>query len=153
MRLTRQTRKPGRIGLNMAAMVDVVFLLLIFFMCTSAAPEIENELPTDLPRITGEVPKKEELDPIRIRLTGSGGNVRLSCDGQTCVDAAGRASFDVLVAKLARRHAVLDASVVEPTVIISGEGEVPFGHMVRALNSGKTVGFKRVYFSAKGTDS
>jgi len=152
MRLTRQTKQPGRLGLNMAAMIDVVFLLLIFFMCTSAAPEIENELPTRLPQSTGERAKTEEFDPIRIRLSRPAETLLLTCDDQPCVDAAGRASFGSLVLKLSQRRAVKPPAVVDVPVIIEGEAGVPFGKMIRALNSCYATDFRRVAFSAKGTE-
>ena len=85
MKLTRQTKKPGRIELNMASMIDVVFLLLIFFMCTSAAPEIENELPTKLPRSSGERDRQEDFDPIRIRLANPQKKLALTIDDTPCI--------------------------------------------------------------------
>jgi len=152
MRLTRQTKKPGRIELNMASMIDVVFLLLIFFMCTSANPEVEHEMKTQMPQVSGGTPEDEPFEPIRIRLSAPEGKLRLTCDGQACVDADGAASFEVLTAELKKRRAIPDPAIAELRVVIEGEPEVAFGRMVAALSACHEADLHRTVFSARGTD-
>ena len=46
--ITKQ-RKKGTIGLNLTAMIDVVFLLLIYFMVATEFKTAEESFPMDLP--------------------------------------------------------------------------------------------------------
>ena len=121
----------------MAPMIDVVFLLLIFFMCTSAIKAIEDEIRTDLPRTgAGKAERDEDFDAVRIRLTGTGKAVLVACDGQPC------ATFDALTAMLKARRAIGDVPA-----IIQGESGVPFGYMVGALDACHRADLHRVAFA------
>ena len=139
MKLTRQTRKPGRIELNMASMIDVVFLLLIFFMCTSTFT-LEKELRSHLPQASGAAAAEPpDFGPVRIKLSSLGKGVLITCDGTSCSD------LDALVKALEARRAVADMAV-----IIEGQGTVPFRYMAGALDACHRADLHRVAFSAKG---
>jgi biopolymer transport protein ExbD len=140
MLLTRQSKTLSRPVLNMASMIDVVFLLLIFFMCTSSFQKLENDLPTQLPQVgVGQDRQADDFDPVRIRLTRSGAGVLVTCDGLAC------ATFDELAEQLRARRAIADVPV-----IIEGQGTVAFRHMVRALDACYREDLRRVAFSARG---
>ena len=53
------------VGANMTPMIDVVFLLIIFFLVSSHLARQENRLPLDLPLASTFVP----LDPLSAPLT------------------------------------------------------------------------------------
>ncbi len=138
MLLTRQKRVPVRPGLNMASMVDIVFLLLIFFMCTSSFVMPEGSLPAQLPR-SGVRADEDMLDPVRIQVNVAGEGVLITCDEQAC------GTDEQLLAMLKERRALADVPV-----IISGQGAVPFDAMVRALDACYQADLWKVAFSAKG---
>ena len=141
MQLTRQRHTSKRAVLNMAAMIDVVFLLLIFFMCTSSFVRPERNLRSRLPQAGAPgAADAEPLDPVRIRLSRSPAGVVVTCDDQAC------ATTDRLVGMLRARRALGD-----PSVIIQGAAAVPFGRMVTALDACHRAGLYRVAFSPKGT--
>ena len=124
------------------SMIDVVFLLLIFFLCSSSMARPEKSLPSRLPRAGPAArPRVDELDAVRIRLFFAGGTVRTTCDGQSC-DAPG----ELLAMLRARRR------LGQPPVIIEGQPDVPFGYMVAALDACRQAGLSRAAFSDKGTD-
>ncbi len=140
MQLTRQRRARERLQLHMAAMIDVVFLLLIFFMCTSSFLRPEKNLPSRLPEAgRGVEADGERLDPVRIRLARQADGVVVTCDDQPCATSEG------LVVMLRARRALGD-----PAVIIQGTGDVPFGNMVAALDACHRAGLLRVAFSPEG---
>tara|TARA_R110002126_G_scaffold11114_22_gene50495 strand:+ start:11326 stop:11736 length:411 start_codon:yes stop_codon:yes gene_type:complete len=59
--------------LNLAPMIDVVFLLLVFFMVATTFASTEEEIPLDLPSAeTGEVAAEDE-EEIIISLDQDGG--------------------------------------------------------------------------------
>ncbi|MCF7958541.1 MAG: biopolymer transporter ExbD [Phycisphaerae bacterium] len=139
MKLTRQTYKPERPSLNMAAMIDVVFLLLIFFMCTTSFTPPESELLAQLPRIEAGQGGREDFEPVRIYLSVAESNpaVLIQCDGLGCDD------FSHLREMLTARKAIADVRV-----IIGGDPTVPFEYMVQAMDVCYDAGLERVAFSA-----
>lgn len=140
MLLSRQKHAPPMPQLNMTPMIDVVFQLLIFFMCTSASHILESDMPAQMPQPGLRNPSQGEFLPIHIRITKTEDGVLILCDQQPCD------TFDTLVGKLrARRQAVQDVPV-----IIEGEPTVPFGNMVAALDACYLAEMKQVAFSPKG---
>ena len=142
MLLTRQKQNPVPPQLNMASMVDVVFLLLIFFMCTSSFTQIEDKLTTQLSQVgSGANQQTIELPPIRISLWRSAsGSVLITC-GE---DIFRESEFRNLVKKLEEWRNIDDIRV-----IIEGQGTVPFGSMVRALDACYQADLRQVALSAK----
>lgn len=136
MLLQRHIFKTTSAGLNMGAMIDVVFLLLIFFMCTTSFQSPEDRLPVQIPYVGGVATQPEDFEPIRIRLYGAAEGIRLTCDQQNC------ATFTELKTRLRARRAIADIPV-----IISGQDEVPFEHMVAALDSCYEVDLSQAAFS------
>ena len=53
-------------GANMTPMIDVVFLLIIFFLVSSHLARQENRLPLDLPIASSFGPTDPELAPLTI---------------------------------------------------------------------------------------
>ena len=124
----------------MAPLIDVVFLLLIFFMCSMSFDTHERRLPAQLPQ-SGPAAEHElaDFDPVHIMLRQWRGGVELRCDGQVCAD------FDDLLRMLRARRAIAQVPVV-----IEGREGVPFGHMVTAMDTCYRADFRQVAFSAKG---
>jgi len=126
----------------MAPMIDIVFLLLIFFMCTSSFNENEGQLPAQMPQTSLQARRLiEDFDPVRIVLQTTPAGIEVQCDGQHC------AGFDALLAKLEARRTIADTPV-----IIEGRKGVPFGPMVAAMDMCYRANFRRVAFSARGVD-
>ena len=139
MLLTRQRKQPELPTLNMAAMVDIVFLLNVFFLCTASAIQLEKEIPTPMPQVRTAPEAAREFDPVRIRLSRAAEGVLVTCDNQPC------ATFHDLATMLRARRAIADVPV-----IIQGEGAVPFGKMVAALDTCHRADLRKVAFSAQG---
>jgi biopolymer transport protein ExbD len=68
MRLTRQ-RRSHRATMNMTPMIDIVFLLLIFFMTVSQVSEINKER-LELPRLKGSM--DQDLTTLTINVSREG---------------------------------------------------------------------------------
>jgi len=83
----RRPRTPMSIGLNLTSMIDVVFLLLVYFMVATDFRKAEEVYTLDLPeRSEGMSADPFELDEepllVLVRTSGSGGDsYRLSLDG------------------------------------------------------------------------
>lgn len=137
MRLTRQRVRIIQPDLDMASMLDVVFLLLIYFLVTSSFTPREKDLDSQLPRIGGHQQSGiTDYDPIRIDIIGHAETVEIQCDGQRC------ATYADLKSMLAQRRAIDDIPV-----IIYGDQGVHFQRMVDAMNACYESGLQRVAFA------
>lgn len=68
MKFVRKRARPAEFAMEFTPMIDVVFLLLIFFMCTLKFKTLESKLATYLPTDKGTKKTWEDLDPEKIRL-------------------------------------------------------------------------------------
>jgi biopolymer transport protein ExbD len=59
-------------AINLTPMIDVVFLLIIFFMVGARFTEMERQLDVQLPTAAGIEPLTARPDPITINVTESG---------------------------------------------------------------------------------
>lgn len=143
MLLTRRKQEPTQPQLNMAAMVDIVFLLLIFFMCTSSISQLESSLSGQVSQLgPGSGRDSEDILPYIIRLERVSEGILVSLEDSPC--ATFESLFDRLRAMYARGG--------DNQVLIKGQGTVPFGYMVAALDACHRAGFQSAAFSAKGED-
>lgn len=79
MASSNQRAMKRDITMEFTPMIDVVFLLLIFFMCTLKFKILENKLATYLPTDKGLNTHFEELEPVeKIR-------IKLSLRGSDCI--------------------------------------------------------------------
>jgi len=125
----RKTRHTTRIALNLVAMIDVVFLLLIFFMCVNEWRVPEASLPATIPTGTGrqqdDVDPKRDLPFIRIEISGNRDDISIRVQERPVAD------MDDLSAHLIGL-AGIDRSV---PVVIDARGSVSFRWVIRALNA------------------
>ncbi|MCA9104178.1 MAG: biopolymer transporter ExbD [Pirellulaceae bacterium] len=69
MRLSRQRKRPD-VAFNMTPMIDIVFLLIIFFMTVSQITRV-NEEPVELPLQEGVEDVEPETYTVNIRSDGT----------------------------------------------------------------------------------
>ncbi len=120
-------------------MIDVVFLLLIFFMCTSNFSKLENDLPAQMPQ-AGKADNQEQVfEPVRVKLSRVNNATVIQCGDDMVGTIPG------LIAKLKALRAIDDVPV-----IIEGAATVPFGAMVAALDACYQANLRNVAFSSKG---
>lgn len=61
-------RGGGGMGLRMTAMIDVIFLLLTFFVLTARFPKPEANLPVVMPKLSTETAAVSDNGPMKIYL-------------------------------------------------------------------------------------
>ena len=111
-------------------MIDVVFLLLIFFMVATTFVDREKELDVDLPTAeSGEQPQKEP-DEILINLLADG---RLVIDGQEVT----REELDPILEHAARRNA-------ETPVTIRGDRDAVLDRLVTVMDACRLAGLSNL---------
>lgn len=129
----------------MTPMIDIVFLLLIFFVCAAAGVVQESVLATDIASAGAveaviEPPEQESWElEIRLRLE------RDAVSGMTSVDMNGTryVDFDRLEAQL-RTLAEIDAS--NPVILDVGSG-VEWGAVIDLYDRCRRVGLAAVNFA------
>ncbi|MGI9516923.1 MAG: ExbD/TolR family protein [Pirellulaceae bacterium] len=140
MRLTR-VRRPSNLGMNMTPMIDIVFLLIIFFMAVA--------------QIT------QSLDhPIELTDVGSGGDtldtvaITINLDTQGRLIVAGQPfSMDELMAAIQgeRKRAETDSSRIR--ILIRCDRNCPGASFNALTDRLSQEGFRSVRLSVEGDDT
>lgn len=148
MKLPRHSTSDS-IELKMTPMIDVVFLLLIFFVWTSSF-----ELPEfDLPSAIAEPPSggmelsspptpAEAFDEIVIRLSMREARSVIELNGQPMADPS----------MLRGRLEQILALGVQPPVIIDPSNEITMNFAVKVYDVARLAGADRVLFAARAED-
>ncbi|HAV14352.1 MAG TPA: hypothetical protein DCX06_12800 [Opitutae bacterium] len=135
-------------AIPIAPMIDVVFLLLIYFMVASTMERQEADLSFQLP---GAVEQEEPLELPDEQI------IEIRDDGQVIVneypyDAPAASRFDELAAMLTRFRKASAANKVEAIVTISPSDTVAHAHIVKVMDACAFAGIEAVNF-ALGDDS
>ena len=71
----RKSELADKIAIDMTPMIDVVFQLMSFFMCTLkvVAPEGDFDIRMPLGAAAAAAPDDQQVPPVRVRLTANGG--------------------------------------------------------------------------------
>lgn len=123
---------------SMASMTDIVFLLLVFFMVTSAFV-FPTAIEVDLPQSTQQTPVKPSN---RIYVAADGAYFIVPSDGQ--VEQVAPDSLASLVCRIAQSDSTAAFAVY-------GDAEVAYGKVVEVLNVGAENNVKMVLATRPGT--
>ncbi|QDV62161.1 ExbD/TolR family protein [Crateriforma conspicua] len=133
---------------KMTPMIDVVFLLLVFFVWTSSFEKPEFDLPSSIvqpPQGTSEVETAdqpaESFDEIVVRLIESAGTMQIRMNGQA-IDTADQ---------LRQRLSEILALDVEPSVVIDPDGNITMDDAVHIYDVARSAGAARVLFATDDT--
>lgn len=125
---------------NLTPMIDVVFLLLLFFMVSTSFIR-ESSLKVDLPEATGEVlAQQEQAIDIIINLNG-----QFVINGNTLENP----SSEQLSSHL--KQAVGDLK--DPHVIISADAKAEYQNIVTAMDVAQQLGYARLTLATRQTTS
>lgn len=123
-------RRRGQLGaLPLTSMIDVVFLLLVFFLVTANFAQKESKLPAALQTEGGGV-RSSDLQPQIVQISVMNGQPIYTIGQVQCVD---RATLESVLQQLPR-----DAGVA-----IKAEPDVPVQAIATALQAARNSGFSR----------
>ena len=131
----------GDIGFQIAPMIDLILVLMVFFMSTVALKQVENELGINLP---GE--KKKPLENTEAAAIAN--RIGIEADGSVTYNtqpmgAPGDQILSELRAKLERQ--VQEFNDKTP-VIIAPQPSVPHGRVMDVLNACSAAKVKNITF-------
>ncbi len=139
---------PGdSLELKMTPMIDVVFLLLVFFVWTSSFELPEFDLPSAIAetptgateRRDDQPPPTEAFDEIVIRLSLADARLIIELNGQPVGE----------IGELKKRLASIIALGVQPPVIVDPAEEITMNVAVQVYDAARAAGADRVLFAAE----
>lgn len=136
-------RDTQTVEMQMGPMIDMVFLLLVFFMVTAKPIKQESDIDIGLP---GTVAQEESVD------IPDEQKVIIQADGQVVLndlpmDSANRRELPALVATLIRFRESAEANKSEALVTIEADDEASHQRIIDVLNACAQAGINGVTFS------
>lgn len=131
--LPRKSEEPD---VNLTPMIDVVFLLLLFFMVSTSFIR-ESSLKVDLPEASGQALTEQEASI----------DIVIRANGEVLVN-------DIAMAELSR-DALRDLLKTtagdndDPHIIISADANAEYQHIVTAMDAAQLLGFTRLTLATR----
>ncbi|MEP4484933.1 MAG: biopolymer transporter ExbD [Halioglobus sp.] len=138
MKFRRQQREE--VGVNLTPLIDVVFLLLIFFMVSTTFTR-ETQLNIDLPEATGKLAETVELQ-VEI-LISEDGSYRVN--GQRLVDTQMR-TLQAAIYKISSGDTTLP-------LVITADAQATHQSVVRAMDAAGQMGFVHLSITTRQPNS
>lgn len=132
-------RRRGRheATVELTPLIDVVFLLLIFFMVSTTFVR-ETQLQLDLPEASGE---PQEVDP---------GTIEVVIDRQGEYAVSGRMLVNNERKTLIRAlQEIRDPNESSPRIVITADADAPHKFVVRAMDSAGAVGLTNISITTR----
>ncbi|UHD15127.1 ExbD/TolR family protein [Thiocapsa bogorovii] len=134
MNLRPHRRDPADI--NLTPLIDVVFLLLIFFMVSTTFKD-EARLRVQLPEAQGEEIPAEEPEMIRLVIDRTGS---FNVDDRAVLDRKTETLVDALKERLGEDEPL--------PVLIQADAQTPHQAVMTALDAASQVGLVQIAFAA-----
>lgn len=132
----RQTQAEEEPHLNLTPLIDVVFLLLIFFMVSTTFNK-QSEISIELPEASGK-PLKTDKFVIEIEIDNQG---RYFVNQQRVKDNK--------VITLKRAIRLTQGKEKNPQLIISSDRNTPYQAVVTAMDAARQLGLVNLTFATK----
>jgi len=136
-----QRYRSPTLSMNLTPMIDVTFLLLIFFLVTSTFEKPEGLFAADLPRDSGQAALTLPISPLIVRLTPAGDGCRIRIDNFTEAPA----SFGDLAAFLKNVQGNPGFDEHTPVVIVADD-DLAWNHVVGCWNAAVRASCKSIAF-------
>ncbi len=130
---------------TMTPMIDVVFLLLVFFVWTASFQVIEYMLPSKLSSqvgdkstdVTEQIPDEMDFEKLIIRITWVAEEPNYFVNDAPLTN----------LAELMDRIALISRIKADAPIIVHPDSEVPIGPVIEVYDVCKNAGFEQVSFA------
>lgn len=133
----RPNRKED-IDVNLTPLIDVVFLLLIFFM-VSTTFERESEIEIVLPQATVEAAPSDEFV------------LRVTVDREGTYFVNGKRVINTELETLKKAMQELAGDRKDPPIILSADAQTPHQSVVTVMDAARQLGFVHLNFATTRT--
>ena len=116
--------------MNLTSMIDVLFLLIIFFMVATKFDEMERDIQVAVPQVAQAGNDTSPPRPLIVSVTSDG---RLDLDGKTVTET-----------ELTSRLMAARTPLTEPSVVIHGDAKCAFQHVAAALGACRQAGISEL---------
>ena len=131
--MSRPKRKPMS-DINVVPYIDVMLVLLIIFMVT--APMLTQGIQVDLPKI--------ESDDTDIQTNREPMIVTIDANGAYFLEMSSESGKAMELSDLVARASVILKQNPTISVLVRGDKEVPYGHVVELMSELQTAGAQGV---------
>jgi len=130
--------RPEEPDVNLTPMIDVVFLLLLFFMVSTSFIR-ESSLKVDLPEATGQALPEQELSI----------DIVINADGQFLINEVTLENPSAVQLSAHLKQAVGETE--NPHIIISADANAEYQHIVTAMDIAQQLGYSRLTLATRQT--
>jgi biopolymer transport protein ExbD len=138
--------RRGEVDVKMTPMIDVVFLLLVFFIWTASFQIVEQVLPSSVSAQRGTdpahndepPPPEEDFEDIVIRILWTADRPAWRINDEPAASLADVAATLRAIARIKP----------DAPVILHPDPTVPLGHVIDAYDATRLEGFDKVQFAA-----
>ncbi|WP_018624845.1 ExbD/TolR family protein [Kangiella aquimarina] len=125
-----QNKKKEELQLNLTPLIDVVFLLLIFFMVSTSFKK-ESKISLDLPEASGEIAEKlpEVIE------------ISINKDGEVFVNGEGLINRQLETIKDAIKQVANDPAT---PLVINADAQAPYQSVISVMDAAGQVGFNNL---------
>lgn len=144
--------RPDRLDVKMTPMIDVVFLLLVFFVCTASFRPLEQLLPTNLSLpggVASEIvldPWEQELEEVVIKLTRQGDTLVWTINNNHQCQ-----QIEQVAAVLKALSAVTAGPGPQVPVVLDVAGVIPMESVIDLYDLCRALGYDRIQFAASAS--
>lgn len=131
-----RTKRDNEPELNLTPLIDVVFLLLIFFM-VSTTFDHQSEISIELPESSGKAADTKQKI------------IEISIDHEGRYFVNQRRIKDNDIATLMQALKIVRGNDKKPKLIISADKMTPHQYVVRAMDAARQVGLVHLTFATK----
>lgn len=138
-------RRTG-LRIEMTPMIDVVFLLLIFFVYAASDQVVEHLLPSTLSMQSGASPveidepppPEDDFENIVVRLVQAGGTLSWRLNDAPMPN----------LAEVQKSLTAIASIRADAPVILHPDPGVELGHVIDAYDAARVAGFEKIQFAA-----
>ena len=131
-----QSQLQSEVSVNLTPLIDVVFLLLIFFMVSTSFVK-DTQLTINLPKAdTNE--QRAELDVLEVVI-----------DHQGVYTIAGKTLLDVSDESLNSALKNLSANDMTTPIAVIADADAPYNAVVRLIDRAGALGFSKVHIATQ----
>ncbi|HCN29577.1 MAG TPA: biopolymer transporter ExbD [Verrucomicrobiales bacterium] len=138
------------LGFQIAPMIDVVFVIMLFFMVMAGAVKVERELKTQLPGLGTPAVTNEEVPPDEIMVTVEESNVVTLNEEE--FDSPTDKALPNFTGTLMRLKQEADHRGAKVMVTIQAEEQARYERVIDVLNSMAKAQISNVTFTIGGDD-